>query len=104
MPPLVVAHVEAGIRPAEVLGQLGLAHRRVGAQRDQDGHPRRAAVERLVDGAEQQWQRAAAGGVRHDDADRLAVQAGAAQPLEHEIPDGRGVQHLIGGSDGVSHA
>src|SRR3989440_5470103 len=64
VPPLVVEYGRVRVRAAEVPGQLRLGHRRVGTQGDQYGQPAHPAVQRLVDGRQQQGQRAATGTVR----------------------------------------
>ena len=89
--PLVVADLHPRIargqvagRVAEVAGQLGLGHRRVGAERDQGGHAARPADERPVHGREQQRQRAAARRVGDDDADAPAVEVRRGELLGDE--------------------
>ena len=72
---------------AELRVQRGGVHRCMGAERDEDGDRRRPAVQGAVHRVEQERQRAAAGGVRDEDADAAAVEVGGGQLLADEGGD-----------------
>nr|BFE70548.1 hypothetical protein GCM10020092_038490 [Actinoplanes digitatis] len=98
VPPLVVAHLDAGIG-ADVRRQGLGAHRAVRAERDQHSQPRHPAVQRPVHGADKQRQRAHPGGVRHEHAHAATVGVEAGEPLRDEVGDLTGGEHPVRAPD-----
>jgi hypothetical protein len=101
LPPLVVEHSESGVRTAQVGVQLRLGHLGVRAERHQHSDAGGPAMEGLVHRGEQQWQRAAAGGVGNDEADAAADEVRAGQRSDDEFAHLRVVEDLVGTADAV---
>ncbi len=86
-------------RVAEVGRERLVAHRRVGAQRDEHGQPADAPVQRPVNRRDQQRQRAAAGPVGYQDADAPPVQLRRVEMLAHEPLNIAGLERLAGAAN-----
>ena len=100
VPPLVVADVHSRIGRlqsllgvAEVGRQRLVAHRGVGTQRHQHGHPGGSAGQRRVNRLDQQGKRHRAGPVGDEDTDAAPVDRVCVELLSHER------RHLVGGQD-----
>ncbi len=76
-----------------------MLHGGVRAERDQHGQPADPPVERAVHRRQQQRQRAAAGAVRHDDANAAPVQVGAGELLVDERAHLVVGENLVGAAD-----